>query len=399
LIIAAVFPPEPVVSANRTYSLAKVLSKTNEVLVISPKPTRPFGYDFRPVTEAFPFKRIVLSSFTYPKSRMLGRFRESYSFGRNVIRFIRQEKDEIRGVYVSSWPLFAQKMIIRECKRKQIPAVISVQDIYPETLVEKLPVFKRLFQQILLPIDKYSLGKASGVVTISNTMKDYLVSTRKLSSSKVQVISNWSQAEASQRAFVSDPDQSRGDLFTFMFLGSLSPTAGVSHLIKSYGKHPLKDSRLVIAGSGSEKEALEALAQKFSSASIEFWEVEPDKVPEIQSQADVTLLSLKKGASFFAIPSKLNSYLFSKKPVIACVDQGGDTARIITESKCGWVLPPEDESTLHEMMAKVIRYSKTDLRKMGENGYIYADQHFSQEKNLKQLVDMILSYSDDSIAV
>ena len=399
LIIAAVFPPEPVVSANRTFSLAKELSKKAEILVISPRPTRPFGYDFKAVTEAFPFRRIVLSSFTYPKSRLLGRFRESYSFGRNVIKFIRQEKDVLRCVYVSSWPLFAQKMIVRECKRKHIPAVMSVQDIYPEALVEKLPMFKRWFHQILLPIDKYSLGNASGLVTISNTMKEYLVSTRNLSSSKVHVVSNWSQAEASQRAFISGPDKSRGDLFTFMFLGSLSPTAGVAHLIKSYGLHPLKGSRLLIAGSGSEKEALISLAQKYSSALIEFWEVEPEQVPEIQSLADVALLSLKKGASFFAIPSKLNSYLFSRKPVIACVDQGSDTARIISEAKCGWVLPPEDESMLHQIMAKVIRHSEADLRQMGENGYLYADQHFSQKKNLKQLVDLVLHYSGDSIAV
>ena len=399
LIIAAVFPPEPVVSANRSFSLAEELSKKGELLVISPKPTRPFGYVFKPVEEAAAFKRIVFNSFTCPKSKFLGRFRESYSFGRNAIKYIKLEKDVLRCVYVSAWPLFAQKMIVRECKRMHIPAVISVQDIYPEALVEKLPLFKRWIHQILLPIDKYSLGNASGIVTISNTMKEYLVSTRNLSSSKVHVVPNWSQSEASQRALITDPDMSRGVLFTFMFLGSLSPTAGVSHLIKSYGLHPLEGSRLVIAGSGSEKEALISLAQQYSSASIEFWQVEPERVPEIQSHADVALLSLKKGASFFAIPSKLSSYFFSKKPVIACVDEGSDTARIISEAMSGWVLPPEDEVMLHQMMAKVIRYSKTDLRQMGEKGYLYADQHFSKKNNLKQLANIILHYSGDSITV
>lgn len=399
LIIAAVFPPEPVVSANRTYSLAKELSGRVELLVISPKPTRPYGYAFKPVTEPLPFERVVLDSYTCPKSRFLGRLRESFSFGRNAIQYIRQEKDDLRCVYISSWPLFAQKIIVRECKRNHIPAVISVQDIYPEALVEKLPIFKKLIYKILLPIDRYSLGNASGVVTISNNMKEYLVSSRNLSSSKVHVVPNWSPSEASQRAFKSDPGVSRGDLFTFLFLGSLSPTAGVSHLIKSYGLHPLEGSRLVIAGSGSEKEALMALAQQYTSASIEFWEVEPDQVPEIQSHADVVLLSLKKGASFFAIPSKLSSYMFSKKPVIACVDQGSDSAKIISEGNCGWVLPPEDEVLLHLMMAKAIKYSKTELRQMGESGYLYADQHFSQKLNLKRFVDIILHYSGDSVSL
>ena len=44
LIISAVFPPEPVVSAQISYDLAENLCKQNEVTVLCPKPTRPFGY-------------------------------------------------------------------------------------------------------------------------------------------------------------------------------------------------------------------------------------------------------------------------------------------------------------------------------------------------------------------
>ena len=44
LIISAVFPPEPVVSANLSRDLAEELSKNNQVTVLCPKPTRPNGF-------------------------------------------------------------------------------------------------------------------------------------------------------------------------------------------------------------------------------------------------------------------------------------------------------------------------------------------------------------------
>ena len=49
LIASCVFPPEPVVSATISFDLANSLVKNNQVTVISPRPTRPFGYNFETV--------------------------------------------------------------------------------------------------------------------------------------------------------------------------------------------------------------------------------------------------------------------------------------------------------------------------------------------------------------
>ena len=46
LIISAVFPPEPVVSATLSKDIADELSTTHNVAVLHPKPTRPDGYLF-----------------------------------------------------------------------------------------------------------------------------------------------------------------------------------------------------------------------------------------------------------------------------------------------------------------------------------------------------------------
>ena len=89
LIVSAVFPPEPVVSANLTHDIAKQLSAKYDVVVISPKPTRPFGTKYENTASInYPFTHIILKTYTCSKSNLLGRFLESYSLGKAVRKFI-----------------------------------------------------------------------------------------------------------------------------------------------------------------------------------------------------------------------------------------------------------------------------------------------------------------------
>jgi hypothetical protein len=81
------------------------------------------------------------------------------------------------------------------------------------------------------------------------------------------------------------------------------------------------------------------------------------------------LLPVKKGSAGNSIPSKLPAYMFSGKPVIACVDEGSDTAQAVISSGCGWALPPENMEVLVEKMKQVVHLSEAELQKKGKNGF------------------------------
>ena len=74
LIVSAVFPPEPVVSASLSYDLALALSINERVIVISPLPSRPFGFEFGKIVVSDKFKHYQLNSFTCPESKLFGSF-------------------------------------------------------------------------------------------------------------------------------------------------------------------------------------------------------------------------------------------------------------------------------------------------------------------------------------
>lgn len=391
LIITGVFPPEPVVSATITNDVAIELSKKYVVTVLCPKPTRPLGYKFDDVGHVLnmPYKRVELDSYVFPKSELLGRFRESISMGRHAVRYINEHYDEIDLIYNAPWQLFGCYMISRVAKKYKIPYITPVQDFYPESLLAKIPAWKwlqKMVVSILLPIDKATLSNARKVHTISDKMKIYLAKTRGIDERRFAVIQNWQDEEQ----FVNylnthKPEKSKDDPFTFMYLGNVSSMAGIDIVIDAFALAKIPDARLVIAGAGSEKESLQKLSMQYNDVDIQFWNAPKAKVPEIQDRADVMVLPLKKGFSLSSIPSKLPSYLFSAKPVIACVDFNSDTALSIISSQCGWVEEPENIEHLKVCMQKASATEKDILEKMGENGFNFAMTHFSRRSNLPKL--------------
>jgi glycosyltransferase involved in cell wall biosynthesis len=112
-------------------------------------------------------------------------------------------------------------------------------------------------------------------------------------------------------------------------------------------------------------------------------------VPEIQAQADVMVLPLKRGAALSSVPSKLIAYLFSKKPVIACAEETSDTSLAIKRAGCGWVQPPENMEQLVNAFQKAISLSKNDLESYGINGFNYAVDNYSQQVNLLKFVHVV----------
>jgi glycosyltransferase involved in cell wall biosynthesis len=213
-------------------------------------------------------------------------------------------------------------------------------------------------------------------------MSDYLIKTRKIPPDKIQVIYNW-QDEHPFTIYKSQAQNQPRPVFTFMYLGNLNKTASIHLFIHAILQGDFLSSRLVIAGNGYHKKQLQTLAGK--SSFIEFCDAPKTHVPEIQDQADVLMLALPKNYAGFALPSKLIAYMFSEKPIIACVDKDSEIAQVIEKSDAGWVVPPEDLKALETTMKQILTTSADRLEAMGKNGYAFATKYFSKNINLRML--------------
>lgn len=390
LIVSAVFPPEPVVSANLSYDLAnKVHQSGKTVIVISPRPSRPLNYAFPIVEASLPFDHIVLDSFVCPQSKLFGRFRESISFGKATYNYIQQHQNEISVIYANTWPLFAQFFLAKAAKRFTIPFFIHVQDIYPESYCHKIPKSLGVFlYRALVPIDRFVLNNAKGVFAISPAMKLHLSRSRGINESKILLARNWQDDDVFVDAY--KPLEGGHDTIRVMYLGSINPTANVSLIIHAFAHLNQKDYSLFIVGDGPDKPHCEDLCKQIGIR-VSFDTVTPDEVAKKQSQADLLVLCLKKGVAQTATPSKLTSYMLSGRPIVASVDLDSDCANIIRKAGCGLVVEPENEKELCDAITEIAGKSNYELNQLGRAAFEYAKDHLSREHNLKIIVDQLIN--------
>jgi glycosyltransferase involved in cell wall biosynthesis len=388
LIVSAVYPPEPVVSSKLSSDLYfELKSMGYKVRVLHPQPTRPNGFSFDDKVVDVE-DEITTRSYVCPQSSLVGRMRESWSFGKACSKYIKEHHFEISCIYANAWPMFSQKAIVKAARKYRIPCIIHVQDVYPESLTNKMPsAIGRIAHAMILPMDKYILRNSTKVVAISDKMKNYLSETRGIEPDKISVVINWQNEKEFLDYQEGVKEEIKEHPFTLMYMGNIGPVAGVDLLIDAFEQAKLENARLVIAGSGSMKEQLKTKASNCKE--IEFLDVPNGKVPEIQAQADVMMLPIKKGAASSSIPSKLPAYMFSAKPIIGCMDADSDTATAIKDADCGWVIEPENVEKLSETMIMVSALDNTVLETKAKKAQTYGLAHFSKKENLSRLVKVI----------
>lgn len=405
IIITAVFPPEPVVSARLAWDLASdLVEKNKQVTVLCPQPSRPLNHEYGSyinegsptVSEEGGINVVRLPSFTSPRSRFLSRLFESYSFGRHACRYLRENGLHPDVLYVNSWPLLGQALIGKYVKDSGVPMVLQIMDIYPESLLNRIPrLVSKLISLPLLKLDEWIAHQATFISVISDNMRSVYIDNRNMPSEKVVTINLW-QDEA---LFEPLPDRRDAclrydvneDLFSFLYLGNIGPVAGVDFLIRAFQKANLESAQLLIVGGGSSKAECEYLATYLGAKNIRFIS-DPDvnNVSLLQSMADICILPLKGRAGLSSIPSKLPAYMFSAKPVLATVDFNSDTARTIVDAQCGWIGEPEDENWLISKMTELVSLTREQLSEKGQRGLEYSRLHFSKRKGVERLSGVIL---------
>lgn len=388
LIVSAVFPPEPVVSARLSFDIYHSIKKQGaDTKVFHPKASRPNGYQFD-ISGTVDENEIVPNTFVYPQSSLFGRFRESYSFGKATSRYIKQHHSEIEAIYANTWPLFGQLFLAKAAKKHGIPYFIHIQDIYPESYCYKMPkIIGSVMSLFLMPIDKYVLRNAKGVIAISPSMISYLSESRNVDISRFTLVRNWQDDQSYYNAYT--PIESQTGVCHIMYLGSINPTANVTQIINAVSGLDPSRFHLSIIGDGPDRGNCQGLARDLK-LDITFGSVTSDKVAQKQGEADVLVLCLKKGVAKTATPSKLTAYMYSGRPIIASVDLDSDCANIIRESGCGIVVEPENVGALAQAMQTLANKSIEELNDMGKSGFKYADEHLSKQKNLNNITEILL---------
>lgn len=390
LFVSSVFPPEQVTSALLNYDIVKELSEKYQVTVLRPYPTRPSGTHYENIELSEKnFNTILVDSFTYPESRLIGRMRESISFSKKCVEFIKAHNEEIDFIFNGGWQLFGVFMIAKAAVRYKIPYLITVQDIYPESLLtsHNYPrAIQWIIKSLLMPLDKYYTSHAVKVRTISEEMADYMSRTRHIPRNHYVVINNWQNDED----FSNLPSVSnRNGSFVFAYVGSINAHANVELIIKSFHEARLPNAVLQIYGGGNRRKQCEELVKVLGNNNIHFGQVSREEVPMVQAKADVMVIALPKGNGRLCLPSKMTSYMLSGKPILASIDPNSTADRLLKVADCGIVVDPDNIESLRDGFIRFSSMDRSRLQTMSENSRRFAEHNLTRKANLPLVISII----------
>lgn len=402
LIVSAVFPPEPVVSARTSFEIAKSLvDRGHRVTVLAPFPSRPDGVLFQGFRrslyrkESKGFSLVRCFSFVSERSTMASRMLENISFAiTSSLGVLLSPRADV--IYVNSWAIFGVGLVSLAAWLRGVPVVLSIQDVYPESLAEQKRITTRsVIYRVLLRLDQRIARSAKALIVLSEHFRKTYSENRGVPAARIHVVENWgSSLEMNARGAYGVrrsygiPDQAT----LAVYGGNIGAAAGVETAIRAY-EHLWNDENLylLIAGTGSRLPACRALVEaKGLQSRVFFYTPWPKQETGIVlGAADVLLLPTQGKQSLVSVPSKLISYMLSGRPMLAMVHEDSETAKLICESQAGWVIPPDNPEETAAALKAIAASAPEALRARGARALDYALAHLTRGENLSRILQLL----------
>jgi len=406
LLVSCVYPPEPVVSAQTSCQIAEALiHQGHEVSVIASFPTRPAGQLFRGYAWKLfeheqPQQQLeIVRCFSFPstQSSMSSRFLENISFGlTSGWQALTLPRPDV--IYANTWPIFATGLVWLVSKIRRIPLVLSIQDVYPDSLIAQKRVKQdSVIISILRWFDTFLVQHSRAAILISPRLKQLYAHDRGIPENQLFVVPNWNRMSdlSSDKTprHIREQHNIPDTAFLVAYGGNVGMAAGVETVIGAF-RH-LADSSiyLLIAGDGSRVDVCRRLAAEVGPERILFHSPWPmEQTAAVYHAADVLILPTRGSQSAISVPSKLVGYMLSAKPVIALAQPGTDLADLIETSHCGWVVEPDNSKHLADRIKTARDLSSIELSEYGEAGRTYALNHLVSAICLPE-VEKVLNFA------
>lgn len=392
------------VSALTSADLAGALFRSgNSVTVITSFPNRPGGRIYPgyfrrmySVEESSEYGRVIRCfMFVSSESHLMSRFLENISFG--LTSFWRAlVSPRPAAIYANTWPIFAAGLLSVAAGLRRIPIVLSVQDVYPESLAAqgRMPAGQPIMR-MLEKAESLIARSASHVIVISEEFAKIYKKRHGVRDERVSVIPNWFDSllinldvdTASFRRQMGIAEST----FLIAYGGNVGAAAGLKTVLEAVAEcWDINSLRFLIAGEGSQLHECKRIARNWGQDQIIFhcpWPSQETSV--VLRSANVLMLPTLGEQSRVSVPSKLITYMLAARPVIAQAVNGSAIARIINESRCGWVVCPDEPKSLASQIRSISTMKTIELEKRGSAGREYAMKYFSKESCLPKVVDVM----------
>jgi colanic acid biosynthesis glycosyl transferase WcaI len=265
---------------------------------------------------------------------------------------------------------------------------IWVQDLWPETLAGTGMVRSALVLRLTDRLVRFIYSECDRVLVQSEAFVSRMVK-KGVPRERIRFFPN--SAPEFYRPTIVDPEALERNLmpqgFRVLFAGNVGRAQDIPTILSAAEKLKQEgDIHWVILGDGPLRSwAEESIRTRGLEKTVHLLGRYPEQaMPRFFSLADVLLVTLKKDPVFaITVPSKIQPYLASGRPIAAALD--GEGARVIDESGGGLAVPAGDAEALAGAILKLHGMPKSDLERMGRLSREYSKSHFERNMLLDKL--------------
>ena len=231
-----------------------------------------------------------------------------------------------KNIYVSTDPpLLVPFIVFLYSKISRSSYVYHIQDIQPEGLNIIVKLNSVLFT-FLKKVDSLVIRNASSIVTITQTMKDEIV-TRSKTNSKIYLLDN---------PTITSTSIPKSKITGFVFSGNAGRQQRIPLILKSIDKYKEQGGVLpfLFIGAGLYSDDIRLLSSKHQDV-IYVGLVDAIIANELTSKYEWALLPIDDEVAKYAFPSKTSSYLSCGMNILSICSEQTSVARWVVDNNYG----------------------------------------------------------------
>lgn len=392
IYLSAYFYPEKYASDFIYTSVLEELAKENEVHVIAPQPCRGVSdEEYQNFAEYEEKDGLIIHRFKMKKegSSTIGRFLR-YKKCESGYKKIAKEIGKADFIFSASTPptmgVFASKL----AKKLGAKAIYSLQDLFPDSLVST-GILKKPSGPIWWlgkSIEKKTYKNADKIAVISQSFFDSLLS-RGVSREKLSLIPNFVDIEKitpiqKENNKLYEEFGIDKNKFNVVYAGNMGSAQGAEIILEVAEK--LKSERgiqFIVFGGGAEYGDFETAVKERNLTNVTVNPLLPkERISEVYSLGDASLIICKKGVGKTALPSKTWSIMACNTPIIASFDLDSELAEIIKKANAGVCVPAGDAD---ELVKAVLDLTDKPISVCSR---LYLQENLSKETLIKKYLEL-----------
>ncbi|MBL8676745.1 MAG: glycosyltransferase family 4 protein [Alphaproteobacteria bacterium] len=255
--------------------------------------------------------------------------------------------------------------VVNFCRKKGIPILIDIRDLYPDVYINLFPAALRSLAKVLFyPMQWMTqkvMQRATGIIGISNTYLNWGLNYAQRSRTKYDGLFPMAYPRSKESSlpapeFISNFKKIEDKKIIF-YVGSFVSSIDLETVISAariLKERKNEDFHFVLAGDGGYKERWENMAANLDNVTFTGW-IDSPTINWLAHNAWVGLGAYKKGA-LMSLPNKILEYMNFGLPILSSLT--GETRQFIEENNCGLYYEAGSPESLIACLDQLVKIPK-----------------------------------------